>query len=474
MKRPHPLIALIPFAFLVAALACIVIVFGADSLGGASQVALIGAAGLATALSMIIYKTPWSQIEEAIVGNIKTITVSVLILLLIGSVAGTWMVSGIVPTLMYYGLKILSPKIFLFAVCLICAVVSVVTGSSWTTIATIGVALIGIGMALGFSMGWTAGAIISGAYFGDKISPLSDTTVLASSSAEVPIFEHIRYMMITTVPTFSIASLVFLGVSLFHPSGNAVTAAEFSNALAGTFHISPWLLIVPLITGVLIFKRVPALLTLFLSSTLAGVAAIIAQPELILGIGDGSFFKGVMITFYGDTAVQTSSEVLNDLVQTHGMAGMLNTVFLILCAATFGGTLVGTGMIDSITAVLARGVKGRTSLVATNSLIGLFSNTICGDQFLSIVLTCNLNKGLYKKKGYEARLMSRTTEDSTTVTSVLVPWNSCGMTQSTVLKVSTLEYLPYCLFNILSPLMTILIAAIGYKIVMPKENTQQE
>lgn len=468
MNKPSPLISLIPFTFLVSALACIVIVFGADSLNGASQVALLGAAGLVTALSMIIYKTPWRNIEDGIVNNIKTITLSVLILLLIGSVAGTWMVSGIVPTLMYYGLKILSPKIFLFAVCVICAVVSVVTGSSWTTIATIGVALIGVGMALGFSMGWTAGAIISGAYFGDKISPLSDTTVLASSSAEVPIFDHIRYMLITTIPSISIACIVFLLVSLFHPVQDAAETSEFTQALSDTFVISPWLLIVPLITGVMIFKRVPALVTLFVSSVMAGVAAVFAQRGLVMGIGEGSLFRGVLITFYGDTAVQTSSDVLNELVQTHGMTGMLNTVFLIFCAATFGGTLIGTGMIDSITEMLARGVRGRTSLVATNSFLGLFSNMICGDQFLSIVLTCNLCKKLYRNKGYEGRLMSRTTEDSTTVTSVLIPWNSCGMTQSMVLKVSTLEYLPFCIFNLISPLMTIFIAAIGYRIYKTK------
>lgn len=466
--KPTLFVSLIPFAFLVSCLACIIIIFGSDSLNGASQVALLGAAGLVTALSMIVNKTPWGRLEEAVVNNIKTITLSVLILILIGAVAGTWMVSGIVPTLMYYGLKIISPKVFLFAVCIICAVVSVVTGSSWTTIATIGVALIGIGMALGFSPGWTAGAIISGAYFGDKISPLSDTTVLASSSAEVPIFEHIRYMMITTIPSIAIALLVFLVVSLLHPAVQSAETEEFRSAISETFNISPWLLVVPLITGVMIFKRIPALVTLFVASVMAGVAAAISQKELILGIGDGSFFRGVMVTFYGDTAVQTSSEVLNSLVQTHGMTGMLNTVFLIMCAATFGGTLIGSGMIDSITSALARGVRGRTSLVATNSFFGFFMNTICGDQYLSIVLTCNLCKGLYKEKGYESRLMSRTTEDSTTVTSVLIPWNSCGMTQSMVLKVSTLEYLPFCIFNLISPLMTIFIAAIGYRIYKTK------
>lgn len=473
MKTPHPLVSLIPFAFLISVLACIITAFGADSLSGASQVALLASGGLAAGIALIVYRVPWSRIEEAIVGNFKTVSLSLLILLFIGAVAGTWMISGIVPTLMYYGLKILSPKIFLFAVCVICAIVSVVTGSSWTTIATIGVALIGVGMALGFSTGWTAGAIISGAYFGDKISPLSDTTVLASASAEVPIFEHIRYMMITTVPSIAITCIVFLIMSLCHGSCDSVEASEFSDALCGAFNITPWLLLVPLATGYMIYKRLPALLTLFVSSLLAAIAAIIAQPDLVLGIGDGSMFKGMMITVYGDTAVQTSSEILNGLVQTHGVVGMLNTVFLIICAATFGGVLIGSGMIDSITSVLAKGVKGRTSLVGVTAFTGLFNNLFCGDQYLSIVLTCNLNKALFKKMGYEPRLLSRSAEDSATVGSVLVPWNSCGMTQSTVLRVPTLEYLPFCFFNLLSPLMTVFVAAIGYKINGPVKKDRE-
>ena len=464
-KRISAGVSLIPLLVLIGLLFLVVRTFGADALDGGSQVALLLASGVVIAIAMLGYKVPWSSLEGAIADNIKSIGTAVIVLLLIGAVAGTWMVSGIVPTLIYYGLKVLSPKIFLLAVCLICALVSLMTGSSWTTVATIGTAFIGIGMALGFSPGWTAGAIISGAYFGDKISPLSDTTVLASSVTETPLFTHIRYMLITTIPSISIACIIFLAASILHKGGSPVTAAGFSQALESGFNISGWLLIVPVITGILIAKRLPAMITLSLAAILAAVAALIAQPDIINEIGGGSAFKGVFISVYGNTAIETGYEALDTLVQTKGMAGMLSTIFLIFCASTFGGTLKGSGMIQSLTDTLTRHIKGRTSLVAATVGTGVFSNLVAGDQYLSIILTTSLYKKLFEDKGYESRLLSRSAEDSATVTSVLIPWNSCGMTQSTVLKVPTLEYLPYCFFNLISPIMSIIIAAIGYKII---------
>ena len=468
-RTPGWQVSLIPFALLVVLLFFVIKHFGSGALDGGSQVALLLCTGVTIALSTLIYHTPWKTIESAIAENIRSIGTAVIILLLIGAIAGSWMVSGIVPTLICYGLKILSPKLFLLAVCLISALVSVVTGSSWTTIATIGVAFLGIGVALGYSEAWTAGAIISGAYFGDKISPLSDTTVLASSVSETPLFTHIRYMMITTVPSFSIACIIFLVVSLLHDPGDAMRAGEFSDALHGSFRISPWLLLVPVATGFLIYKRAPAVVTLMLAALMAGVAALLAQPDTIAAIGGGpsgfaASFRGVFITWYGDTAVPTGNAVLDPLVSTRGINGMLSTVFLIFCAAAFGGAMTGAGMIQSITSMLTRRISGRTPLVASTVGTGLFADMVTGDQYLSIILTCNLYKDLYKEKGFESRLLSRSTEDSATVTSVLIPWNSCGMTQATVLKVPTLEYLPYCFFNIISPLMSILVAATGYKI----------
>lgn len=482
-ERPSWWVSLIPFIVLVAVLVVVIKVFGDGALDGASQVALLLATGVTVAISMIFYRIPWKEFEEGILDNIRAVGTSILILLLIGAVSGSWMVSGVVPTMIYYGTKLIIPEVFLFAACGICALISVMTGSSWTTIATVGVALVGIGTAQGYHPGWTAGAIISGAYFGDKISPLSDTTVLASSSAGTPLFTHIRFMMVTTIPSFVIAMIVFLVVSLIHTPAGEMETVEFANDLKSTFTITPWLMLVPVVTGLLIVKKVPAMLTLFVAAVLAGVVAVFVQPHLIqqianvdstvyhvpaqsfteLSFFDG--FKGTFMTYYGPTAIDTGNAELNDLVSTRGMTGMMNTIFLIIAAVAFGGALVGSGMLQSLTEKLTHFIRRRTSMVAATVGTGVFSNMITGDQYLSIILTSSLYKKLYHDKGYEPKLLSRSVEDSATVVSVLIPWNSCGMTQATVLGVSTITYLPYCLFNLISPLMSITIAAIGYKIV---------
>ena len=475
--QPSWWISLIPFVVLVAALSIVIYVFGTDALSGASQVALMFAAGVTVVLAMVLYRIPWKTFEDAILDNITSVGTSIVILLLIGAVAGSWMVSGVVPTMIYYGMKVIFPDIFLFASCIISALIAMMTGSSWTTIATVGVALVGIGTAQGYEPGWIAGAIISGAYFGDKVSPLSDTTVLASSSSGTPLFTHIRFMMVTTVPSFVITLVIFLVVSLLHDDSAAMMAADFSNDLKETFNISPWLFIVPVLTALLIVRKVSAIATLFIAAVIAGIAALIFQPHIIGAVASGispdsssglSFidgFKGLFITYYGSTAVETGNDALNSLVATRGMTGMLNTVFLIIAASTFGGTLVGSGMLQSLTDALVRFVKRRVTMVTATVGTGVFANMITGDQYLSILLTSSLYKKLYHERGYESKLLSRSVEDSATVVSVLIPWNSCGMTQATVLKVPTLEYLPYCFFNIISPLMSIFIAAIGYRIV---------
>lgn len=480
-KKPSGLVSLVPFLFLVCTLVCVIRFFGTDALSGASQVALFAASGVATAISMLLYKTPWKKIEAAIVENLGSVTTSVIILLLIGAVAGSWMVSGVVPAMIYYGLKILSPEIFLVATCAICAGISMTTGSSWTTIATVGVALVGIGTALGYDAGWTAGAIISGAYFGDKISPLSDTTVLASSASGTPLFSHIKYMMITTIPSITIALVIFLVASLLHGSSEGMSS-DFARELDETFDLSLWLLVVPVLTAVLIAKRVPAIITLFIASVVAGVFALIFQPDLVKGIAAipgcehtaglsfAEGFKGLFTAYYGQTAIKTGNEVLDGLIQTRGMTGMLNTIYLILSAIIFGGVMSGSGMIQSLTNVLVRFIKGRIELVSSTVVTGLFANMITGDQYISILMTSNLYKKLYENHGYENRLLSRTVEDSTTVTSVLVPWNSCGMTQATVLNVPTIEYLPYSFFNLLSPVLSILVATLGFKVYRKVKN----
>lgn len=465
---------------MTALLVVVIKIFGADALEGGSQVALLFTSGIVVAISMLFYRVPWKDFEDAISNNIKAVGVSIVILLLIGAVAGSWMVSGVVPTMIYYGMKVILPEIFLFATCCICALISVMTGSSWTTIATVGVALIGIGTVQGYEPGWIAGAIISGAYFGDKVSPLSDTTVLASSSAGTPLFTHIRYMMITTIPSFIIALIIFLIVSLCHEVPAQKAMETFSIDLKNTFTISPWLLSVPLLTSLLIIKKVPAIATLFVASVLAGIAAFFFQPHILYSVAHESMvmdvsnlsfvdgFEGLFVSFYGETNIISGNQQLDELIHTNGMTGMLHTIFLIISAVVFGGVLVGSGMLQSLTEILLKMVSKRLSIVTATVGTGIFSDMVTGDQYLSIILTSNLYKKLYKDRGYDSCLLSRSVEDSATVVSVLIPWNSCGMTQATVLQVSTLTYLPYCFFNILSPFMSIFIAAIGYKIVCRK------
>ena len=472
MKRlPHPLVAAIPLVVLIGLLAVVITLFGSDSLSGGSQVALLMGMAVCVFISMVFYEVPWKAFEQQMTKTLGGIAVTVLILLAVGMLAGSWMVSGIVPTLIYYGVQLLSPQFFLVSACLICALVSLLSGSSWTTIATIGVALLGISHALGINEAVAAGAIISGAYFGDKMSPLSDTTILASSTTGVDLFTHIRYMMLTTMPAFVLTLIIFAVIGLGQGSDSIVHVSQYTEGLSKTFNISLWTLLVPVLTAILIARRLPSLIVLFLSAVMAGIVAIILQPHILTQIAnDGSLSpvaaltKGLAITYYGATAVETGSAELNELVSTGGMTGMLNTIWLIICAMCFGAVMVASGMIESITRVVISWVRNRVGLVASTASTGLFLNITTGDQFISIVLTANMFQNVYEKQGYEPRLLSRTCEDSATVTSVLVPWNTCGMTQSTVLGVSTIAYLPYCFFNILSPLMTILVAALGWKI----------
>lgn len=488
MRRlPSWQVSLIPFVVLTLSLVVIIKIFGSDALSGGSQVCLLLASAVTAAISMFAYKNSWEILEFCILDNIRSVGTAILILLLIGAIAGTWMVSGIVPAMICYGMQVIYPAIFLAAACAICALVSLMTGSSWTTIATIGVALIGIGVALGFEPGWTAGAIVSGAYFGDKVSPLSDTTVLASSSSGTPLFTHIRYMMITTIPSLTIAMVIFLVASLMHKQVGASQTAEFAGALKSVFNITPWLLIVPTLTGVLIVKKVPAVLTLFCAAVMAAVTGLVAQPQAVWAVANPglpftdfsglSFWdacKGITVTFYGSTAIQTGNEAIDALISTRGMTGMLNTIFLIVCSVTFGGVLAGSGMLKSLTELFARLAHRAFTLVGATVGTGLVCNIVTGDQYISILLTSSLYKKLYERKGYENRLLSRSVEDSATVTSVLIPWNSCGMTQATVLKVPTLEYLPYSFFNILSPFMSVLVAAVGYRIFRSKKAKAEE
>ncbi len=467
------LIALIPLGVLMALLALDIAIFGADSILGASQVSLLLASGVCIALSVGLYKARWKDFERDIVSNIGEVAPAILILFLIGAISGTWTMSGVVPTFICYGIKLIHPKVFLLTSCVLCAVVSLMIGSSWTTIATVGVALIGIGHAEGFSDAVTAGAIISGAYFGDKISPLSDTTVMASSVNRVGLFDHIHYMYLTTVPSMLITLVIFAVLGLTHAGVPDAQMARYAEVLSAQFHITPWLLLVPAFTVWLIVRKKPAIVVLFLSVLVASVAALIFQPEVVRSIGAGVTegsaakvsFTGIVRMIYDTVSIDTGSAEVNPLVTSRGMLGMLNTVFLILCAMCFGGCMKSSGMIDDLARILRPLTRTRAGLVGSTVVTGTVLNGIVSDQYLSIILTSDIYRKSFEDEGYEPRLLSRSVEDSATVTSPLVPWSSCGMTQATILSVSTLAYAPFCFFNIISPLMSFLVAAIGWKIV---------
>ncbi len=469
------MIAFVPFLVLIALLICCITVFGNATLDGASQVALLIASGTCVLVGWFKKRLDWDVLEREMTEKVANCTPSIIILLLIGAISGTWMVSGIVPTMIYYGMQILHPQWFLVSSCVLCALISLLIGSSWTTVATIGVALMGIGKAHGFDDGWIAGSIISGAYFGDKLSPLSDTTVLASSVSGTPLFTHIRYMLFTTVPAFTLTLLIFLIAGLSMNVAAMGNVSDFADGLNRTFLISPWLLLVPVVVGYMIARRWPSLVVLFLATLLAAIVALIFQEDRLCEIANQGNEPGFMVLYegairacYDSTNIDTGNDVLNQLVKTRGMAGMMPTIWLIICAQVFAGALTATGLLKEIMGYILRMVRGTFSLVASTVLSGIFLNITTADQFLSIILTSSMFKESYQKHGLENRLLSRSCEDGCTVTSVLVPWNTCGLTQSTVLGVATIAYLPYCFFNLLSPISSMVVAALGWKIKKTK------
>ena len=466
--------ALIPIFALVGMLAYNVLVFGDDALSGSNQFILLLGAAVA-ALVGFFNKTSFETMMEEVAQNIKSTAGAILILLMVGALAGTWLVSGIIPTMIYYGLQILNPSIFLAACVVICAIISVATGSSWTTSATVGIALIGIANALGISLGMTAGAILSGAYFGDKLSPLSDTTNLAPAMAGTDLFTHIQYMLFTTVPTVSITLIVFIIIGLnIETSGTADTSAILAS-IDDAFTISPWLFVVPAIVIFMIIKKTPPLIALLIGTILGGIAALIFQPEIIAGLGGSesltfeSGYKGIMNAITVDTAIETTNENLNDLFAASGMAGMLGTIWLILCAMTFGGVMDAIGALSRISAFMLNLFESTFGLFASTVATCIGLNATASDQYLAIVVPGKMYAKAYKDKGLAPENLSRTLEDSGTVTSVLVPYNTCGAYQSGVLGVSVADYFVYAIFNWLSPFMTLIFAAFRIKIRSLKE-----
>ena len=462
-RAPKVFDALIPLIFLIVLLVLNIQIFGTDGLSGSNQIVLILSASVAALVAIFRLNYNWETLQDGIVKSISSAMSSILILFLIGALAGTWLLSGIVPAMIYYGLQVLNPTIFLFAACFVSAVVSVATGSSWTTVATVGVALLGIGKALGFEEGIIAGAIISGAYFGDKMSPLSDTTNLAPAMAGTDLFTHIRYMARTTVPSMTITLILFIVIGLnYETQGSVDDVKNISAVILERFNVSGWLFIVPIVVLVMIVKQVPAIPALLAGALLGGVFAVIFQPDIITLIAaeDASYayqsFKAVMMSLYGEISIVTSNDVVNELLVTGGMAGMLNTIWLIVCAMVFGGIMEESGMLRVLAEAIIRKVHRVGSLIASTAATCVFFNITTSDQYLAILVPGRMYADVYKKRGLKPENLSRTLEDSATVTSVLVPWNTCGATQASVLGVATLTYAPYCFFNIISPFMTIL------------------
>jgi len=472
--------ALTPVIILIAMLAYNVHVFGDDALSGSNQFILL-MGGAVAAIVGFRNKVTYHRMIEEVGNNLKSTTGALLILLFVGALAGTWLISGIIPAMIYYGLEILHPAVFLPATVVICSIISVATGSSWTTSATVGIALIGIGKAMGFDTGMVAGAVISGAYFGDKMSPLSDTTNLAPAMAGSELFTHIQYMMYTTFPTITITIILFTLLGLGQtPDGSAADTAALLHAIDGVFKVNLWLFLVPAAVIFLIVKRTKPIIALLIGTLLGGLFAIIFQPDIVAKIAGAdtltfkSAYKGVMQAMTVGSSIETPNKELNDLFSSGGMGGMLGTIWLIICALVFGGIMDAIGALARISAAL---------LELTNSVFGLFASTVAScltinitasDQYLAIVVPGKMFAKAYEAKGLAPENLSRTLEDSGTVTSPLVPWNTCGAYQSGVLGVSVFDYFIYAFFNYLSPFMTLLFAAFQIKIRMLTDKTQSD
>lgn len=448
-KLPSAKIAVLPIAALLISLIALLIWRGADAINNYSPYVLLAAALFTIVLARFTGTLSRAGLLDGLRRAARQILPAVPLLALIGLVSTTWMLGGIVPTLIDYGLKVLNPGMFLALACILCAVVSVVTGSSWTTIATIGVAFMGIGSLLGYSHGWIAGAIISGAYFGDKVSPLSDTTIVASSTCDVDLFSHIRYMMRTTIPSFTVALAVYAAVGIFIGPEGGASDPELIAALRHSFNITPWVLIVPAVTLIMIAVRVRTIIVMAVSALMGMLAMYIWQPQVAHRVHP-------LMHLINETSIDTGSPTLDSLVATGGLMGMMPTIMLVLCAMVFGASLIGTGMIKSLARTITRRLKHPTHIVAATVASGLTLNACTADQYLSIIIGGNMYGHVYQRSGLEKRLLGRTLEDSISVTSVLIPWNSCGVTQSTVLGVATLVYLPFCIFNWLSPITSII------------------
>lgn len=466
--------ALFPILILVLLLSYNVIVYGDDALSGSNQfILLLG--GAVAAIVGFLQKISYEVMLEKVAENLQSVTGALLILLFVGALAGTWLISGIIPAMIYYGLQILHPSIFLPACIIICAIISLATGSSWTTSATVGIALIGIGKVLGIPVGMVAGAVISGAYFGDKLSPLSDTTNLAPAMAGGDLFTHIRYMTLTTVPSIVITLIVFFIISFTQSTVGTADIESLMVAIKDKFNIHLGLFLVPAVVIFLIVKKAPPLIALLIGTLMGGLFALIFQKDILMEVAQASSFsfdaayRGIMDAITVSTQIKTMNPLLNDLFSSGGMEGMLGTIWLIICAMVFGGVMDAIGALTRISNALLSWAQTTFQLFASTAASCLAINLTASDQYLSIVIPGKMFAKAYEKRGLAPENLSRTLEDAGTVTSVLIPWNTCGAYQSGVLGVGVGEYFIYAIFNWLSPFMTLTYAALKIKIAMRKK-----
>ena len=461
--------ALIPVLILILLLSYNITVFGDDALAGSNQFMLLIAGAIAALVgyrNKISYKFMLQKITE----NLGSVTSPILILLFVGALAGTWLLSGIIPAMIYYGLQIANPVFFLPTCVLICTLISLATGSSWSTSATVGIALVGIGKALGLPAGMVAGAVISGAYFGDKLSPLSDTTNLAPAMAGGELFTHIRYMLYTTLPTIIITLLAFVVLGFGFTTNGEIDVVAYKSAIAEKFNINFLLFIVPLGVIFMIIKKTQPLIALFVGTISAAIFALIFQPTLLVELAGGQTlnfkiaYQSILNAITTETNVETSNQLMNELFSSGGMKGMLGTIWLIICAMVFGGVMDAIGALEAISNAFLKWAKSTFQLIAGTVASCLTVNLSASDQYLAIVVPGKMFAKAFKDRKLAPENLSRTLEDSGTVTSVLVPWNTCGAYQSVVLGVSVADYFIYAIFNWLSPLMTLIFAYFNIKI----------
>lgn len=473
-RRPSLGMALTPVIFLIAALAVNVYIFSQvfddDPLAGSNQIILI-ISGLVAGVMAIRFGKTWTDVFEGVSRSIMETSKAILILLMIGALAGGWLMSGVIPAFVYYGVQLLDASYFLPAAIVISAIVSMATGSSWNTTATIGLALMGIGTALGFDPAMTAGAVISGAYFGDKMSPLSDTTNLAPAVAGTDLITHIRYMTITTVPSITITLIAFTIMGIFHDTNASIeSTAQISSAISERFNITPWLMLVPLITIGLILLKVDAVISVLAGAVSGAIFALIFQPHIVMQIANSTVFSpevaylGVFKGLTEGASLGGGDPILEDLLSSGGMSGMMNTIWLIISAMFFGGAMQSAGFLRRISQAIVSLARTSAQLISATVGTGVFLNLTASDQYLAIVIPGKMYRDIFHERGLAPENLSRSLEDSGTVTSALIPWNTCGAYQSGVLGVATGDYLVYAMFNWLSPLMSILFASFGIKI----------